>query len=123
MANFRAYHARLQVSMFVLFYLYKACVFFNESGYFPPIVRGFLFYTDVPCTVIIVTMMVTSCGPCINLTFQNPVLIACTLSTNLMPNYMSVIESFQSSNRTVPDSIMSSTGEPEPISRNAPDCV
>ncbi|KAI5675416.1 hypothetical protein M9H77_06366 [Catharanthus roseus] len=39
-----------------------------------------------------------------------------------MPKCMSVMESFQSSNRTVPDSIVSSIGEPEPISRNAPDC-
>ncbi|KAI5657119.1 hypothetical protein M9H77_25912 [Catharanthus roseus] len=83
--------------------------------------------------LIIVTVMVTSCGPCINLTFQNSVLTlieylrtaltACTLSTNHMPNCMSVIESFQSSNRTVPDSTRSSIGEPEPISRNALDVV
>ncbi|KAI5676885.1 hypothetical protein M9H77_07835 [Catharanthus roseus] len=121
-ANFRAYLARLHV-------------FFDESGYFPPIVRSFLFYTDVPCTVIIVTVTVTSCGLCINLTFQNSVLTphtdgvltnrttACTLSMNLIPNCMSIMESFQSSNRTVPDSILSSIGEPEPISKNAPDCV
>ncbi|KAI5658694.1 hypothetical protein M9H77_27487 [Catharanthus roseus] len=50
-------------------------------------------------------------------------LIVCTLSTNLMPNCMSVMELFQSSNRTVPDSTRSSIGEPEPISRNAPECV
>ncbi|KAI5665881.1 hypothetical protein M9H77_15734 [Catharanthus roseus] len=50
-------------------------------------------------------------------------LTACTLSTNLMPNWMSVTESFQSSNRTVPDSTRSSIGEPEPISKNAPECV
>ncbi|KAI5658908.1 hypothetical protein M9H77_27701 [Catharanthus roseus] len=50
-------------------------------------------------------------------------LTACTLSTNLMPNCMSVMESFQSSNQTVPDSTRSFIGEPEPISRNAPECV
>ncbi|KAI5671731.1 hypothetical protein M9H77_12095 [Catharanthus roseus] len=54
-----------QVSVFVLFNLYKACVFFEES----------------------------------------------------------VMESFQSSNQTVPDSTRSSIGKPEPISRNAPECV
>ncbi|KAI5676394.1 hypothetical protein M9H77_07344 [Catharanthus roseus] len=54
-----------QVSLFVLFNLYKACAFFDES----------------------------------------------------------VMDSFQSSNRTVPDSTRSSIGEPEPISRNAPECV
>ncbi|KAI5677680.1 hypothetical protein M9H77_08630 [Catharanthus roseus] len=46
--------------------------------------------------------------------------------TMLYPNYqnpLDVMESFQSSNRTVPDSTMSSIGEPEPISRNAPKCV
>ncbi|KAI5654384.1 hypothetical protein M9H77_31571 [Catharanthus roseus] len=122
MANFRAYHARLQVSVFVLFNLYKACVFFDESGYFPSIVRGFLFYTDLPCTVIIITVMVTSCGPCINLTFQNSVLTPHTDRVLTNRTYC-LMESFQSSNRTVPDSILSSIGEPEPISRNAPDCV
>ncbi|KAI5668503.1 hypothetical protein M9H77_18356 [Catharanthus roseus] len=50
-------------------------------------------------------------------------LIACALSTNLIPNCMSVMELFQSSNRTVPDSTRSSIGEPEPISRNVPECV
>ncbi|KAI5657037.1 hypothetical protein M9H77_25830 [Catharanthus roseus] len=40
-----------------------------------------------------------------------------------MPNCMSIMESFQSSNQTVPDSIVSSTGEPEPTSRNAPNCL
>ncbi|KAI5683348.1 hypothetical protein M9H77_04576 [Catharanthus roseus] len=34
-----------------------------------------------------------------------------------------VIESFQSSNLRVPDSIRSSIGSPEPISKNAPNCV
>ncbi|KAI5664411.1 hypothetical protein M9H77_23734 [Catharanthus roseus] len=119
MANFRAYHARLQVSVFVLFNLYKACVFFDESCYFSPIVRGFLFYTDVPCTVIIVTEMVTSCGPCINLTFQNSELTPHT--DGVLTNRTYCLHF--SSNRTVPDSILSSIGEPEPISRNAPDCV
>ncbi|KAI5649905.1 hypothetical protein M9H77_35910 [Catharanthus roseus] len=52
-----------QVSVLVLFNLYKACVFFDES----------------------------------------------------------VMESFQSSNRMVPDSTRSSIGEPKPISRNAPE--
>ncbi|KAI5671487.1 hypothetical protein M9H77_11851 [Catharanthus roseus] len=58
--------------------------------------------------------------------YQNPLYgkfssIPCPL--NLMPNCMSVMESFQSSNHVVPDSTRSSIGEPEPISRNAPDCV
>ncbi|KAI5649177.1 hypothetical protein M9H77_35182 [Catharanthus roseus] len=45
----------------------------------------------------------------------------CTSHSNY--RHCDVMESFQSSNRTVLDSIVSSTGEPEPISRNAPDCV
>ncbi|KAI5655231.1 hypothetical protein M9H77_32418 [Catharanthus roseus] len=48
-------------------------------------------------------------------------LYGCTMHSNY--RHCDIMESFQSSNRTVPDSIMSSIGEPEPISRNAPDCV
>ncbi|KAI5671457.1 hypothetical protein M9H77_11821 [Catharanthus roseus] len=48
-------------------------------------------------------------------------LYGCTINSNY--RHCDVMESFQSSNRTVPYSTMSSIGEPEPIYRIAPKCV
>ncbi|KAI5672038.1 hypothetical protein M9H77_12402 [Catharanthus roseus] len=61
------------------------------------------------------TMYIPSCG-LLSLSYQKPSL--CEIFEHTMPAFM---ESFQSSNRMVPDFTRSSMREPERISRNAPE--